>query len=305
VSVASVTIAYNAKALVARQIEALLRQTATLQEIIVVDNASGDGTADFIAASYPCVTVIRLPTNEGVAGGCAAGLQHAVYERNHDWVWTLDQDSEPDPDTLSQLLTAWEETKSRGKVGLIAPVSFDAATGTPFRPLVWQDKPVIMPSTALEPPLCYADMVISSGSMISNAAVRTAGLPRKDFFMDFVDYEYCLRLRRIGFQIVVATHCLMPHTIGSPRTVRWRGKQKLWITHPPWREYYKVRNRAFVLWHEMPGWKTKFYVLAQFLKQVAGVLLFDPQKVQRLKLMALGLWHGIRGRLEIRVSPYS
>jgi len=303
-SVASVTLAYNAKALVVRQIEALLRQAESLREIIVVDNASSDGTAEFVAATYPKVTIIRLPTNEGAGGGYAAGLQYAVFEKNHDWVWTLDQDSVPGPDALSKLLAAWEETK-RGKVGLIAPLWIDAATGIPGSAYRWHDKPVPMSRADLESPLSFVDMVISSGSMIRNDAVRAAGLPRKDFFMDWADYEYCLRLRRLGFQIVLATKCLMPHTVGSPRSVRLLGKTRLRHNHAPWREYYKVRNRAFFLWHEMPSWRTRLFVLGQFLKHATGTLLFDTKKLQRLKLISIGLWHGIRGRLENTVKPHS
>src|SRR5262249_58123432 len=128
-SVASVTLAYNAKTLVARQIEALLGQAESLREIIVVDNASSDGTAEFVAATYPNVTIIQLPANEGVGGGDSAGLQYAVYEKNHDWVWTLDQDSVPGPDALSKLLSVVGEAK-RGKVWLIAQRLCASRTGT-------------------------------------------------------------------------------------------------------------------------------------------------------------------------------
>jgi glycosyltransferase involved in cell wall biosynthesis len=59
-SIASVTVAYNAAHILPRQIDALFRQTHPLQEIIVVDNASTDGTAAMLAKNYPQVTVLRM-----------------------------------------------------------------------------------------------------------------------------------------------------------------------------------------------------------------------------------------------------
>src|SRR3974377_445915 len=59
-SVASVTVAYNAAKVLPRQIDALRRQTRALQEIIVVDNASSDGTDAMLAERYPQVTLLQM-----------------------------------------------------------------------------------------------------------------------------------------------------------------------------------------------------------------------------------------------------
>ena len=74
ISVASVTTSYNAAQVLPRQMEALLRQTRPLQEIIVVDNGSTDGTRELLAERYPQVTVLEMPANLGAAGAWSAGL---------------------------------------------------------------------------------------------------------------------------------------------------------------------------------------------------------------------------------------
>ena len=94
-SAASVTVAYNSGDLLLQQMEALLRQTRPLQEIIVVDNASSDGTSALVAERFPQVTFLRMAENLGVGAGFAAGLRYAALEKRHDWVWTFDQDSVP------------------------------------------------------------------------------------------------------------------------------------------------------------------------------------------------------------------
>jgi len=72
-SVASVTLAYNATRFLQRHIEALRRQTRGVQEIIVVDSASTDGTGAMLAEQYPCVTALSMAENLGAAGAWAAG----------------------------------------------------------------------------------------------------------------------------------------------------------------------------------------------------------------------------------------
>jgi len=301
-SVASVAVCWNGRAILPGLLESLLKQTKPLSELIVVDNASTDGTIELLKEQYPSIKIIRLATNEGVSGGYSAGLEYALG-RNYEWVWMLDQDSRPLPSTVEKLLAAAESFPDRDKLGLIAPLAINSANGEPYSAFQWREGQIKAPMASQGESLTLVDMVMSSGSLIRSEAVRKAGLPRKDLFMDFVDYEHCLRLRRSGFLIAVVNQCVMPHTIGQPRTVKFLGKPKNWITHIPWRDYYKVRNRAFVVWHQLPSVRAKLFVVRQFLKQMIGSVLYDPEKVRRIRFMWRGLRDGIRGRLGITVRP--
>ena len=190
-----------------------------------MDNASTDGSIEFLQERYPAVKVIRLDRNEGVSGGYCAGLEYAMERGGYDWVWMLDQDSKPVAETLSNLLAEYELFPDREKLGIIAPLPVDATTGTPYPLFQWKERQLKVPPALLKNDLTLVDMVISSGSLIRLDAVRKAGLPRRDFFIDFVDYEHCLRIRRSGFLIGVAKECAMPHTIGRPRTVNFWGSR--------------------------------------------------------------------------------
>jgi len=246
--------------------------------------------------------IIRLGKNEGVSGGYCAGLEYAL-EQGYEWAWMLDQDSKPLPGTVEKLLKEYEGFPDREILGLVAPLPVDEETGEPYPLFLWRDRQL---KISQEPPggsLMLVDMVISSGSLIRLDAVRKAGLPRREFFMDFVDYEHCLRLRRNGFLIGVVQGCAMPHTIGHPRSVTFFGRQRSWSTHPAWRDYYKVRNRAFVVWQEFPSLKAKAFVVLQLFKQMLGSLLYDPQKMTRIGLMWLGFRDGVKGRLGPSVQP--
>ena len=73
------------------------------EAILVVDNASDDGTAELLSADFPDVRVIRNPVNTGGAGGFATGLEHALAGEC-DAVWLMDDDTVPEPGALAALL---------------------------------------------------------------------------------------------------------------------------------------------------------------------------------------------------------
>jgi GT2 family glycosyltransferase len=103
--VAVILVNHNAGRYLARCLEALSRQTAGDPRVIVVDNASADGSADEVAAHHPHITLVRAERNLGFAAGNNLGLKHAGGAR---WIALLNPDAFPHPDWLVQLLAAAE-----------------------------------------------------------------------------------------------------------------------------------------------------------------------------------------------------
>jgi rhamnosyltransferase len=285
--------------------EALLRQTRPLQEIIVVDNASTESAGDFLAKRFPRVTVLRMPKNLGHSGGLAAGLGYAALEKRHDWVWTFDDDSVPADDALEALLEGVESlSKTEGKVGIAAALAMDRKTGECYPPLLWRNGYVLPSAELLRQPIWLADLVIASGCMVRREMVECIGLPRADFFSDFDDFEYCLRARSRGYKIAVISRSKVGHEIGSAREVRLPGgRSRLWSEHTPWREYYRSRNIAYVAWWLYPNRTTKQFVVRHLARHAGGVLLFGSNKLSCLKKMGQGFWDGRRASLGIRFLP--
>jgi GT2 family glycosyltransferase len=304
VSIASLTVTYNGAAVLGKQMEALFRQTRPLQEIIVVDNASSDGTGALVAARYPQVTLLRMPENLGIGAGLAAGLRYAALERSHDWVWTFDQDSVPNNDALEALLKGTESLgDGESDVGIAAALPVHMGTGRCYPPLFWRDGFVKPTGEQLRQPIWFTDLVISSGCMVRREVVEKVGLPRTDFFMDFVDFEYCLRVRSRDYKIVVVTRAQFAHEIGNAREVRLPGYSQLWPNHAAWREYYVSRNMAYVAWWLYPSGGAKRFVVRHLARHAAGVLLFGSDKLACLRRMAEGFWDGRRASLGIRFRP--
>jgi rhamnopyranosyl-N-acetylglucosaminyl-diphospho-decaprenol beta-1,3/1,4-galactofuranosyltransferase len=318
-SIASVTTAYNAAKVLPRQMDALLRQSLPLKEIIVVDNASTDGTASLLAERYPQVTVLSMPANLGAAGAWAEGLKYAARQRKHDWIWAFDDDSIPGPNALEGLLLAAQSQDCRsqdshnqashnqdsndGEIGMIAVLPVHRETGIAYPPLLWRDGFRRPHQALLNRPVWFADLAIASGLMVRREVVEKVGLPRADFFMDFFDFEYCLRARSYGYRIAVATGVQLSHEVGRARHVRLPGFRALWPDHAPWREYYISRNFAYVVWWLYPSFAAKWFSIRHMLRHAGGALCFSSARFSAVKRMVQGFLDGRRARLGIRFRP--
>src|SRR5882724_965001 len=92
---------FNDADIIDRPIKAVLRQTRAVDGILVVDNASTDGTLE--QPSLKNATVLRHPENLGTSGAVHRGIRFAL-EQEYEWIWIFDADSVPEPDALEKLL---------------------------------------------------------------------------------------------------------------------------------------------------------------------------------------------------------
>src|ERR1041385_872861 len=97
---------FNDADIIDRTIEAMLRQTRPVDGILLVDNASTDGTLEQPSVKH--ATVLRHTENTGTSGTVYSGLQFALAH-NYDWIWVFDADSLPEPDALEKLLGLYAE----------------------------------------------------------------------------------------------------------------------------------------------------------------------------------------------------
>src|SRR4249919_1261169 len=228
VRVAAVVVTYNRSDVLRNALTGLLAQTRPLDELIVVDNASTDGTSDMLAADFPTARVVRMSENLGPGGGYAEGLREAV-SNGHDWVWVFNDDDVPDSDALEVLLDAAGELPARaGILGCSRRDALGRAMGLGSR---WtgRHRSVPLPADTSGAPVAL-DVLAFSGSLVSATLVREVGVPKIDYFIMIEELEYCLRARRAGWGVYALPRPLVVAlTLGSQR-------------QEPWRGYYQTRN---------------------------------------------------------------
>ena len=245
-----------------------------------------------------------MPENRGVGGGYFAGLDYAAVQKKYDWVWLFDQDSVPDANGLEQLLSGLSKFQDRANdVGILAPVIANREMNRRYPAHAWRDGLCEVDTEIEGDEVLLVDTVFSSGSLIRREAVEKAGLPRADFFMDFVDHEHCLRIRGAGYRVMVIGGSRLEHTLGAPRRIDFLGREKTWAYHPPWRRYYMVRNEIFTVWHCYPNWRTKYSTIRRLLHGAVYTFLFGQEKFASLRMLYRGFRDGVRGNLGIRFLP--
>jgi rhamnopyranosyl-N-acetylglucosaminyl-diphospho-decaprenol beta-1,3/1,4-galactofuranosyltransferase len=102
-SVAAVVVTFNRKVLLCECLDALLAQNVAVDRIVLINNASSDGTEDYLREKgylgNELIDYVRMPINGGGAGGFHEGVKRA-YEAGFAWLWLMDDDVEPLPDAL-------------------------------------------------------------------------------------------------------------------------------------------------------------------------------------------------------------
>ena len=232
---AAVVVAYNRAELLREALDALAAQTRALDELIVIDNASTDDSAD-IAARHPAgVRLVRLPRNTGGAGGFAAGIATALADASVDFVWLMDDDTIPTPDALAELLRVHAELgHSPPLLGsrVVWTTGEDHPMNKPRRRPGYGPSPVADALGVL--PVRSSSFV----SMLVDArAARMTRLPVADYFIWNDDFEYSLRLlkTRPGYFVSSSVVVHKTRVLGSTDA------------DPGERFYYEVRNKLWLL----------------------------------------------------------
>ena len=235
--VVAVIVAYNRAALLQDCLTAVREQTRALDEVLVVDNASSDDSAD-VAMNHPLRPhVLSLTRNTGGAGGFAVGVDLAVRRYGADWVWLMDDDTIPSPTALTELLWACGNYDGRVDIAGSAVVWSDGQAHPMNTPRQrWRVSSVDLGKAAAV--ACLPVRTSSFVSLLVNAdAVRRVGLPKAGYFIWNDDFEYSARVLRHGVGLAVPAS-VVEHRTKTPAAAD---------ADPGPRFYFEVRNKIWTL----------------------------------------------------------
>lgn len=282
--IAAVVVTYNRKELLCRCLMALQAQNTVKPDILVIDNASTDGTGQAVQAlELPGLHYCNTGRNLGGAGGFAFGVR-AAMAAGYEYLWLMDDDTLPEPDALQAFLRADKDLK-----GIYGWLSSRALTPAgEDQPMNRQRKTPYRDIDGYEQDLVPSVMASFVSLFMPAETVRKVGLPIAEFFIWSDDWEYTRRISR-----------QMPcYTVSSSRVVHAMKNStvvNIAADVPArWERYrYFYRNDVYLYRREgIIGW---LWLLTKFAWHSAQVLVSPSGKrLQRLSIIWKGFFAGIR-----------
>ena len=279
-SVCAVVVTYNRKELLRECLAAVTAQTRVPDTVLVVDNASTDGTPDAVRAEFSSAELLELATNEGSSGGFHEGMK-AAAARGFDWLWVMDDDTIPEPDALAILLDA------RARLG-----------GDPYllaSKVLWTDgslHPMNWPGLGTEDFDAFVGGIERSvlrirsntfpSLLVKREAIEKYGPPRKGFFIwaDDVDFTQRILRHEDGYMIPQSVAVHKTKTAHKP----WEGKERF---------YYAVRNGLFILRGDSLSAKEKIGWTLLVVSQIQRFFATEGVKPWAVKVVLRGLRDGV------------
>lgn len=236
--VVAVVVTYNRRTLLEEALTSVHGQDRTPDAVVVVDNASTDGSADLVRTKFAAARLVELARNTGGAGGFAVGMDQA-FRLGADLVWLLDDDAIPDLAALGALLHARASYR-----GPLAPAAVSSR-------VVWLDgreHRMNIPrrrrgASAAEHAAaaavgCTPIRTASFVSLLVDAEpARSIALPHADYFLWNDDFEYTARLLRDRPGL------LCPASLVVHKTANYYNSG----SDPGPRIFYDVRNMIWML----------------------------------------------------------
>jgi rhamnosyltransferase len=265
--------------------------------VFAVDNtpAPEPEIGQLLDAFAPQVRYIPLGENRGIASAQNTGIR-AGMTAGCSHVLLLDQDSALPEGMVDRLLSGEDRLVREGQeVGAVGPQFWDEKTGKTY-PAVrlgfFRLRKIYLDAVSKEP--AEADYLIASGSMIRTSVLDVVGLMREDLFIDWVDVEWGLRARSMGFRSYHIPEAVMKHNVGDA-VVSILGRDI--HVHSDVRNYYMLRNALYLFRIKTMGWRWK----TTFAPRLPCYLLLYPfladHRRRNLQFVVRALKDGLTGRL--------
>lgn len=252
----------------------ILSYAAQLDHLIVWDNTPREAQNKELIAPALLENVSYKSTGENVGLGEPFNIALAyAIEQGCTHLLTMDQDSSFNPSDFETYCNRIE-TNNSAKVGAFAcnvHMTFNDTQSD------W------LPITSC----------ITSGTIYPVAALQAIGGFNAAFFIDAIDTEVCLKLRRAGYSIACAQHIKLAHKFGEPSLFYAFGRQFKSANYPPIRTYYILRNHT-ILKLKYPEYRKEKGFYHYFLfKQLFHAVAFKKHKYIELKACIMGMLHGV------------
>ena len=236
-NIGSVIVTFNRLEKLKKTLRCYDKQNMQPKYIIVVNNASTDGTKEYLSELLSKTTqykkiVINLDDNIGGSGGFYEGQKVALKE-DADWIMLADDDAYPDENYISTMQEYIERNDSLdvsvicGRVFQLGTFVNQHRARIKYRIGSFVDA---VKKDEYNKSLFECDVVSYVGPVIKKEALNRVGLVNKDYFILYDDTEHSLRLRSVGKLICITKTSIYHDTVEASKA-------------PTWKSYYEYRNQ--------------------------------------------------------------
>ncbi|MFA5422308.1 MAG: glycosyltransferase family 2 protein [Phycisphaerae bacterium] len=288
--VSAVLVNWNGPDVTAECMESLRKSDYPNLEVVAVDNASTDGSADKLEKLFPEMTVLRSKINRGWGGGTNVGLKYAM-ENGSDYIWLLNNDLVVEPDSLSKLVAAAEKTD---EAVLVSPILYFYATrdkiqhcGSEFD---WKNY-VVRNISDLDEIASINEKDFwtwCTAVLMKREVVERTGYFDEKYFIYFDDLDYSARALSAGCRHKLETSAKVYHRSHSADTGGVR-------SHPLHYFYYQTRNEYW-FWRERAKGLKRFVFFRMYLARLIRMLAYYQREGwdDIIEASLAGLYCGLR-----------
>ncbi len=279
-------------------VNAVLHQ---VDRVIIIDNGSCTKTRLMLESIWKQnshkIDIILNDKNAGIASAQNQGVKRAC-EMEFKWILLLDHDSRPEPDMVVRLLEGYDSLKKNDKevTGLVAPYIREQKIDREMKFVVSQGFFIKLRKFGEDRIMRNVQVVISSGSMIRKELFESIGVFKQDLFIDYVDTEFCLRMAKFKWKIILVRDAVLNHSTGELSGRRLAGRTTGVTNHSPLRRFTIFRNRIKV-------WKCYFHTAPSYIAfdiamgfyDLIKIILFETSRKKKLRAVFKGIAAGALG----------
>jgi len=241
--VSVIIVNWNGKHLLNECLVSLRQQVYPNWEVILVDNGSTDGSVEYVKKDFPWVHVLPLDKNYGFAEGNNRGLKVA----KGDYIFLLNSDATIDPQCVSELIKIIEQDHMIGCCAPLICFQHDKkivnSAGCVFDNVgfCWDQSFGKLVESITGKEIREVPMATGCAMLISRRVLEKTYLFDPSFFMYCEDFDFALRVREIGYKVVLVPSSLVYHKFSASQTSQLNLQPTLF------KKFYGQRNRAKIL----------------------------------------------------------
>jgi hypothetical protein len=290
---------WNDRVMTRRCIESLLQSEHGSFPIVVVDNGSSFPVLEPLKEEFPDIEAVRLDKNRGFTGGCNRGIEKAL-DLGADYVFLLNNDTIVHPKAIDELVEAMESRKDAAMASAVILFPGDEQRIQCYQAFIDRDRAWISRPGENDALSGIHRRTVETGFapacavMFRRKALSEVGLFDERLFMNWEDYDICLRLTDAGWKLL---------TVGTAEVIHMHGQSQ--GTSSPFVVYFGTRNRFICLFRHGSLWgilrNSPFIARSLYWKMRS----FGLKNVVCQKAFMTGILHfvtGIRGETRVTLS---